>query len=310
MVGIAGALFYAQRQNIPAKVVAAMLPALLLELSMYVATGFAGVRARLSALGPRLPAVLLASAIATYAILTVPLGSFRWQSLLLTAALVAALVYWYRVLPPGLATDLGFLSFTAAVILSKILATLYINPLGKPDGDIVGRLMWWRLGILAALLIRGAPQVDFGFFPRQRDWIVGLRFCLYSLVLLIPLALGLGLVRQPVDSFSTRTLLTALGTFAGALWFTALGEELFFRGLLQEWLSGATRSSLAGLSIASILYGATHLWFSPGFPNYRHALITVVLGVFCGLAYSRAGFRSAMVTHALVVAVWRVAFLR
>ncbi len=306
-VGIAGALYYAQKQNIPARVVAAMLPALLLELSMYAATGFEAVRSRLSALGDRLPAALVASAIATYLILTVPLGSFRWQSLLIVTALAATLVYWYRLLPASLATDLGFLALAAAVILAKIFSTLYLNPAGKPEADIVGRMMWWRLGIVAALLIRGAPRVDFGFVPRSREWAVGARFCLYSLVLLVPMALSLGIVHQPVDNYSAKTILTALATFAGALWFIALGEELFFRGLLQQWLSDFTGSPLAGLLMASAVYGASHLWFR-GFPNYKHALITTVLGVFCGLAYSRAGFRGAMVTHALVVTAWRVAF--
>lgn len=307
LLGIAGALYYAQLQNIPARVVIAFLPALLLELAMYLATGFESARTRLSALGKWLPAALAGASAVTYLLFALPLGSFRWDAFATVTLLTAALAYWYRVLPGGIVTDLGFLLLAAGIILSKIFASIYLNPDGKPDASIIGKLMWWRTGILAALLIRGAPRVDFGWVPRRRDWQVGALFCAYSLLLLVPMALWLGIVQQPATGFTARTALTAMGTFVGALWFIALGEELFFRGLLQQWLSDFTGSARTGLVLASVIFGSVHLWFR-GFPNFKHAAIATVLGVFCGLAYSRAGFRSAMVTHALVVTAWRVAF--
>lgn len=37
-----------------------------------------------------------------------------------------------------------------------------------------------------------------------------------------------------------------------------IGEELLFRGLLQPWLARLTNSPVAGLAIASLLFGAAH----------------------------------------------------
>ena len=111
--------------------------------------------------------------------------------------------------------------------------------------------------------------------------------------ILIP-GLGLGWTLGYLGAPEFRPL-AGIGMFFGSLWFVALSEEFFFRGLLQRWI---------GLPAASALFGLAHLGFRE-FPNWRHVAITVVLGVFCGLAYRRAGsIRAAMVTHSLVNAMW------
>jgi hypothetical protein len=306
-VGTIGALFYAQQQNIPSKIVAAILPALLLEVAMYLATGFAGVRAWLADLGRALPAVLVASALIPYAMASGALGNFRADHFALLIALTSAFVLWHRVLPPGLARDLLFLAFGAAVVLSKVFGDVYVNPEAKPKLDILGRMMWVRLGILSVLLVRGAPGVDYGFIPRVREWVVGARYYLYALVLITPLAFGLGFVQRPTAAFTSKTMLTAALTFAGMLWFVALFEELFFRGLLQQWLSHSTGNATAGLLLTSVLFGSAHLGFG-AFPNWKFAIIATCAGVIYGLAYTRAGLRGSMVTHALLATTWRVVF--
>ena len=48
----------------------------------------------------------------------------------------------------------------------------------------------------------------------------------------------------------------ALGTFFGVLWVLALGEEFFFRGLLQQWIGQWLKSEWMGLALASLLFGA------------------------------------------------------
>jgi len=63
-----------------------------------------------------------------------------------------------------------------------------------------------------------------------------------------------------------------------------------------------------GLIVASVLFGAAHLWFR-GFPNWKWLAIASVLGWFCGRARNQAGsIRAAMVTHALVITAWRAFF--
>jgi membrane protease YdiL (CAAX protease family) len=90
------------------------------------------------------------------------------------------------------------------------------------------------------------------------------------------------------------------------LWVVALGEEFFFRGLLQQWVSKWLSSDWAGLVIASILFGSVHLAFR-AFPNWRFAAVAAVAGVFYGLAFRRAkSIRASMVTHALAATTWKV----
>ncbi|MGH9672271.1 MAG: lysostaphin resistance A-like protein, partial [Bryobacteraceae bacterium] len=69
---------------------------------------------------------------------------------------------------------------------------------------------------------------------------------------------------------------------------------------LERWM-GAT----AGLVLASAAFGAVHLGFRY-FPNWKMVVLAAAMGCFCGLAYRATGnIRSAMVTHALVVTVYR-----
>ena len=89
--------------------------------------------------------------------------------------------------------------------------------------------------------------------------------------------------------------------FLGMLWVVALWEEFVARGLLQQWLSDWTKRPNLALLLASIVFGAGHLWFPPGYPNWKMALVATLLGWFCGRSYNEArGIRAAMVTHALV----------
>jgi membrane protease YdiL (CAAX protease family) len=90
---------------------------------------------------------------------------------------------------------------------------------------------------------------------------------------------------------------------------TALSEEFAFRGLLQQWLAHWTGKPRLALAVASLLYGAAHLSVR-SFPNWRVAVVTTVLGWFCGVAYQKTGsIRASMVTHALVATMGRTMFV-
>ena len=98
-------------------------------------------------------------------------------------------------------------------------------------------------------------------------------------------------------------------TFVGVLWVVALSEEFFFRGLLQQWIGEWTGRPALGLAAASIVFGAVHLGFR-AFPNWKFALAAAVAGWFYGRAYRQAqSIRASMVTHALVVTLWRAFFV-
>jgi len=94
----------------------------------------------------------------------------------------------------------------------------------------------------------------------------------------------------------------------GILFFTAWPEEFLFRGLLQNMLSRASNSELAGWWTASILFGFSHIT-NMGFPNWRYVVLATIAGFFYGWTWRKTGsiFASALV-HAAVDATWHFLF--
>jgi hypothetical protein len=311
-VVVLGGLAYAGYLDVPSRIAAPVIAAFLWEASFYLVPGFAGVRAamekrwssRVLALG------LIAASAVPYLTYTLPLGSFDWRGLALLLSLAAAASFCYLCLPHSGFTDAVFLVFMAAVVLSGCFPAIYPVPAPRLRLEILGQMMWVRTGVLAALWFRRAEGVGFGFIPSIAEWRTGLRHYLYFLPVGLPLAVAIGFVRfRPLPYEWWMTAGVALGTFLGMLWVVALGEEFFFRGLMQQWLSRALGNRVAGLVLASIAFGLVHLPFR-SFPNWRFALVAAVAGLFYGRAYSQAGgIRAAMITHALVNTTTRLFFV-
>ncbi|MEO7145074.1 MAG: CPBP family intramembrane glutamic endopeptidase [Bryobacteraceae bacterium] len=303
-----GAYFYSQHQNIPLHTAAAILPAFLLEAAFYIVLGSESVRTRLETRVPRpLFALLLAaSALAPYCVYTLALHCFHPAAFWSLAALVAAACFWYVVLPHIAAIDVVFVALMAAAVLAKVFARIYPSPLPHLRLEILGTLMWIRVGAFALLSIRRVQGIGFGFFPTRKDWFTGILYY----VLFLPVGAGLAFAihfaqyHAPIMPW-WKISLVAAGTFVGFLWVTALGEEFLFRGLLQQWFSTWLASDFAGLLCASVLFGLVHLFHN--FPNWKFAVMAGAAGVFYGIAFRQAkSIRASMVTHALVVTTWRL----
>lgn len=306
VVWIAGAiagLVYAQQQHIPGWAVGAILPAFLVELSFYVLPGFEKVRDWFRGRN----VLLCSSAVLPYLILSAGLHNFSPVSLVELLALAAVIVVWYPYMPRRPWVDFVFLGLVAAVSLGKLFNGIYLNPLGKPSLDILGRLMIARLGITAVLIYRGSREIRFGFWPERKEWSVGARYFLLMVLLEAPVAVGVGFVSGFNPSLGWKSIAVAAGTFAVMLWSVSLYEEFFFRGLLQPSISGWLRSRTGGLLVTAILFGMAHLPFRGEFPNWRFAIVGTVAGLVYGLAFQAGrGVRAPMVTHALTVTAWRV----
>jgi membrane protease YdiL (CAAX protease family) len=169
--------------------------------------------------------------------------------------------------------------------------------------------MWIRVGVLALLVLRQWEAGAFGLWPRASEWRTGLFWFIVLAVPLVALALALHDVHfQPLHGTWWQVAGIAMGTFFGILWVVALGEELFFRGVIQRAFLNISASPFIAILVSAVLFGTAHLWFHE-FPNWRRACIAALLGVACGIAYWRTGsVRAPMVTHAMVVTTWRVFF--
>jgi uncharacterized protein len=301
------AAIYSQLKNIPTWIVYAVVPAFLLEAGFYIAAGLPGTRAVLERWQPeRLATAMTLTAALPYVVYSVGTGVFDWASLLKILGLAGAASFWFVLFGRRPATDLLYLVFMAAPVLLKLFPTLYTDPFSKLQLHVLGALMWYRTGVLAVLAIRKMDGINFGFLPGRTDWAVGLRNFVYFLPVGFVIGYWLDFfgIRSPLDK--TWPLVFAV-TFLVFLWVVGLAEEFFFRGLLQQMLTRISGNEWFGLLTASLIFGLAHLWFGEKFPNWKFVVLATCAGLFYGRAYIQArSIRAAMVTHALVVAVWKV----
>ena len=172
--GAVAALFYAQDRGIPWAIALAVLPAFLLEVTLYFTMGVERLRLRLEKLPPAGVAIaLVAAAVAPYAVASLVLRNFSWHSLGVIAALAVVAAFWYVVFPHQTAVDILFLIFIAAVWLARAIPPLYESPVAALQLGFLGQLMWFRTGIFAILSVRRMKNVGFGFWPAAREWKIG-----------------------------------------------------------------------------------------------------------------------------------------
>jgi len=268
------------------------------------------LRVRLEKLPPAAVAVcLIPGAVAPYTLAALAMRSFSWHSLLAIAALAFVAAFWYVVLPHRTVVDILFLIFIAGVWLSRAIPPLYPTTSTALPVGLLGQLMWFRTGLFAILSVRRMKNIGFGFWPAAREWKIGALYFAALAPVVAPLGWWIHFARPHLHYAGwQRTTLIGLATLFGVLWVVALGEEFFFRGLLQQWMTAWLRNDWAGLLVASMLFGSVHLWYRP-FPNWRIAALAAVAGVFYGMAYRQArSIRASMVTHALTVTAWRLFF--
>lgn len=287
--------------------------AFLIEFPFYILPGFRAALRRVEAAGrAAVVAFMVASAVIPYLAYSIPTGEFRVQAFALLVLLALTVSSWYlrgtrSVAEAPTMHDAVFLALLAAIVLARLFHRIYLDPIPGMHVEYLGHVMLIRLAALEILAIRGGTGAEFRFWPARREWMTGLQWFAAALPCLAIVYWALGLVNwrpQPL------ALPLAIGTFFGMLWVLGLSEEFFFRGLIEKWLGDATGSGITGLVVASIVFGAVHLWFGHAFPNWRFAIVAGIAGLFYGMAWRQTRtVQASMVTHALVVTVWRV-FLR
>jgi membrane protease YdiL (CAAX protease family) len=301
----AGAWQYARMKAVPVWVAAPIAAAFLIELPFYLLPGFPRLRERVAALGRwRLAIGMVVSAALPYLVYSLTSGVFRAGGLALLLILAGAVAFWYVVLPRTGPVDALFLALLAAITLTRLFNRIYVDPVPRLHLEYLGHIMLIRLAAMAILAIRGGSGADFRFWPARREWLAGARWFCALLPCAAAVYWALGLVEWRPHPLGFPL---AIATFFGVLWVLALSEEFFFRGLLQHWLENWTGAGTAALFIAAFLFGAAHLGFAHLFPNWRFSLVAAIAGLFYGLAWRETRtVQSSMVTHALVVTIWRV----
>lgn len=290
-------------QDIPS----ALLWATALEALLYLAACSPGPRAWLANRFGALPLALgmIASAVAPYLIFALLSGTYRQPALIWLLGLSAVSTFWYLRLPLRWWTDVGFVLLFGGVALLKVFNGVFFFP-GKVHPSFLGELMWTRIAILAIFWFRGMDGINLSLWPTAREWRIGLRQFVYFL----PIGLALGYVldfAKPAPIVEPGKLaLKAAANALGIFLFVSVREEFLFRGLLQQWFSRWWKNERLALIVVSVLFGLVHLPFRQ-YPNWRFAILAAIAGWFYGRAFQLGnGVRAAVVTHFLVVFVWRV----
>lgn len=286
----------------------AAMAAFALELTPAIAFGFA--TDRITRTIQRLPAALRitlpALLCAPYLLVSLSRHIFRWDWLMLYALLPAAMAWllthaamadpeqrgdwrdWFILLLLGLAVDLRWFDSAWPTGLRAL------NELFLVDAGLYG-----------FLAIRHLSGTGYDFCLRWSDWKTGLR----ELVFFAPFVLGLGLLLGFIHPHRNLPAIgSALPRWIAIFFLTAVPEELFFRGWMQNLLERRV-GRRAALVIASILFGLSHFNKRSAHFNWRYALLAAIAGIFYGRAWRQERrVAASTITHASVDWVWGLWF--
>jgi len=237
--------------------------------------------------------LLLLSAYPTFAL---PLRVFRWDMFLGMAAIILA---------TGFLVERGHDWLTLAILGISVDLRFFNDAWPVAGLSGLTKLMFVDTGLYAYLVLRPIGGIGYDFRPRLRDFAVGLReFALFT-----PLAIALGFALGFLHFHKTLPSPLAFGAgWLVTLFFIAIPEELFFRGLMQNLLERRIGVGRA-LLVTSFLFGLAHFNKRAAYFNWRYVILATIAGVFYTRAWlDRSRILSSSIAHATVDTVWSVWF--
>lgn len=189
----------------------------------------------------------------------------------------------------------------------------HLFPYPPPLTHTLTILMALGTGIAAFVLLRRMPGVGYSLeWRRGFAFHFGFNFVVFSAIA-IPLGLKIGFFHwkpalPAIRAISISGPIGAALSAVGILLFTAWPEEFLFRGLLQNLLSKSFRSQWAGLIVASVIFGFSHILHAP-FPNWKYVFLATIAGFFYGRAWMKTGsLVPGVLIHAAVDTLWHILF--
>jgi len=284
------------------------MTALAIELAPAVAFGFA--RERIARVVERWPVVariaLPTLCVVPYVLVSVSQHIFRWRWFALYAGLPLATAWLLG--QAAIADPEQHGNWRDAIILLGLGLAVDLRWFDQawPGGlRVLNELLLVDIGLYGFLAIRQLSGIGFDFHLCWSDWRTGLR----ELVIFTPLVLTLGLA---LGFIHPHPNLPPVGTAAlrwvGIFFFTALPEELFFRGWVQNLLERRLGRRTA-LVLASVLFGLSHFNKRSAHFNWRYVLLATMAGIFYGRAWrERRRVPASTITHATVDWIWGLWF--
>jgi CAAX protease family protein len=248
-----------------------------------------------------------------YAVFAIPRGEFHlvyFAGLALLPVALAAALEFSQLEQKFSWVDGAVLMIIAVVLEARVFAGAWpYSGLGS-----LPKLYLADVAIYLYLVVRRLKGIGFSFVPQGIDFAIGLREWLFFL----PLALGLGFATHFLGFFPRHPSVGhVLGALLVTFLLTAIPEELFFRGILQNLLEPRV-GRIWSLVIAACLFGLSHfhkmgmsaaLGGHPTLFNWRYVIIAAIAGIFYGRAWrARRHLFASSLTHTLVDVVWGLWF--
>lgn len=189
----------------------------------------------------------------------------------------------------------------------------HVFPYPAPLTHVLTILMALSTSVAGFVLLRQLDGVGYAVdWRRGYGWNFGFHFVVFAAIA-IPLGLKIGfLAFNPMLPRIRSVGLSGIAALPisalGILLFTAWPEEFLFRGVLQNLLSRTMKNEWAGLVVASVAFGFSHIFHAP-YPNWKY----VGLATIAGLLYGRAWMKTrslipGTLVHALVDISWHLLF--
>jgi uncharacterized protein len=239
--------------------------------------------------------------VSAYMIFAVPRGQFNWVIFLGLLSLVLAIAVLLR---QAKEPAPGWRDWAVLALLG-ISVDLHFFDKAWPVPGLTGmpKLLFVDAGLYGYLVLRPIGGIGFDFRARLADLRIGLREFLYF----TPLAVATGFLLRflhfhPVPgnppAFAAGWLFT--------LFFVALPEELFFRGLMLNLLERRVGQARA-LTITSLLFGLAHFNKRAAYFNWRYVILAAIAGAFYARAWlAQRRLLASSITHATVDTVWSI----
>lgn len=173
-----------------------------------------------------------------------------------------------------------------------------------------GQIRYMQLALIVLFLylltLAGRwPDLGFTFELNRKDWKeVAINLGLFSLIA-FPVGLITGFIKP---STALPSLVEIAGRGVAIFLFTAIPEEILFRGTIHRYLERVLRlAPRLTLILSSIIFGAAHLDNPPNVGYYF--ILASIAGFFYGRTYLRTGkIVPAALVHLAVDWIWSVLF--
>jgi uncharacterized protein len=245
----------------------------------------------------------------------VPLGAFLLYSVGITGDWKRILIGASYVLVPCLfvlgvrdKSGVGIEDFAAILVIWLPVEFRWLYKLWPYPNELTHTLtilLALNVAVAAFLFVRPLERIGYRIeWRRGFGFQIGVNLLLVALIV-IPLGEKIGFLHFAPSVERLRSLPL---TILGISFFTAWPEEFLFRGLLQNLLSRSFKNEWAGLMVASVIFGLSHILHAP-FPNWKYVLLAAIAGFFYGRTWMKTGtiFGSAIV-HACVDILWHLLF--